>query len=62
MRAPNTIEDQIDAIRIKIYEETKDMTSREVSDYYRKSGEAAAKKHGLKRVSNLIERTKTNIA
>ena len=51
MRTPNTIEDEIDAIRLKIYEETKNMTSKEISEYYRKSGETAAKKHGFRRVS-----------
>ena len=62
MRTPNTIEDEIDAIRLKIYEETKDMTCQEVSDYYRKSGESAAKKYGFKRVSGPRESTKTGIA
>ena len=53
MRTANTIEDEVDAIRLRIFEETKDMTSEELSECYRKSGEAAAKKYGFKRVPGL---------
>jgi hypothetical protein len=47
------IEDEIDRIRLEIYEEIKDMTHAEVSAYYRECGEAAAKKYGLRRVASV---------
>ena len=50
MKTPNTIEDEIDQIRLKIYEETKDMTSAQITDYYSKSTEAAFNRIGYKRV------------
>ena len=61
MRTRNPIENELDAIRLRIYEETKWMTSEELSNYYRKSGEAAARKYGLKRVpgANLQASTKS---
>jgi len=43
-----SIEDEVDEIRLQIYEEIKDMTPQEVGEYYRKSGEALAKKYGFK--------------
>ena len=43
-----TIEDEIDEIRLKIYEKIKDMTPQETTEYYRKSGQETAKKYGLK--------------
>ena len=50
----NTVEQEVDAIRLQIYEIIKDMTPEEISEYYRKSGEASAKKYGFKRVENAI--------
>jgi len=50
MRTPNTIEDEINQIRLKIYEETKDMTSAQITEYYSKSAEAAFKRIGYKMV------------
>jgi hypothetical protein len=48
MRTLNTIEDEIDQIRLGIYEKTKNMTTEQLIEYYRKSGEASAKKYGFK--------------
>jgi len=48
MKKPNTIEDEIDQIRLRIYEETKDMTPQERADRVNRIGEAAAKKYGFK--------------
>ena len=31
----NSIEDELDAIRIKLYEQTKDMTSEEEAEFYK---------------------------
>ena len=56
MKPPNTIEDEIDEIRLRIYERTKDMTPSEITEYYRKSGEATAKKYGLKIIDSVGER------
>jgi hypothetical protein len=47
MKTANTIEDEIDKIRLEIYEETKDMTPEQLMEYYRKSGEASARKYGF---------------
>ena len=44
MKTISKIEDEVNQIRIKIYEKTKDMTPTELTEYYRKSGEASAKK------------------
>jgi uncharacterized protein Yka (UPF0111/DUF47 family) len=47
-----SIEDEIDEIRLKIHEETKDMTPAQRTEYYNKSGEASAKKYGFKIVDS----------
>ena len=47
MKKANTIEDEINRIRLKIYKRTKDMTPAQRTEYYRKSGEASAKKYGF---------------
>ncbi|MDR1531984.1 MAG: hypothetical protein LBS62_07345 [Clostridiales bacterium] len=52
MSLKSKIEREVDAIRLDIYEETKDMTTAQLNDYYRKSGEAAAKKYGFKIVQS----------
>jgi hypothetical protein len=51
MNLKSKIEQEVDAIRLSIYEETKDMTLAERREYYRESGEAAARKYGFKRVA-----------
>ncbi|MDR2142263.1 MAG: hypothetical protein LBR11_10840 [Deltaproteobacteria bacterium] len=43
----NSIEDEIDKIRLEIYEETKNMSRKEYLDYFRKAGEEAAKQYGF---------------
>ncbi|MDR0198912.1 MAG: hypothetical protein LBI08_04130 [Methanomassiliicoccaceae archaeon] len=52
-RKIDSIEREVDEIRLQIYEETKHMTNAELSEYYRKSGEAAAEKYGFRRVASL---------
>jgi hypothetical protein len=52
MRTPNTIEQEINKIRLRLYEKMKDMTSEEVTEYYRKSGEVTAQKYGFKIIEN----------
>jgi hypothetical protein len=46
------IEREINQIRLKIYEETKDMTLEQRREYYRKSSSAAAEKYGFRRVAS----------
>jgi hypothetical protein len=48
MKNPNTIEDELDATRIKLFEETKDMTSNERIAYINDIAEQTLKKHGIK--------------
>ena len=52
MKTINTIEHEVNNIRLAIYEKIKDMIPAQITEYYRKSGEAIAKKFGLK----IIER------
>ena len=52
MKTPNTIEQEVNEIRLIIYERTKNMTPQQVTEYYRKSGEASAKKYGFRLVES----------
>ena len=51
METTRTIEDEIDEIRLKIYEETKHMTHAEFNAYIREGAEAVAKEFGFEIVS-----------
>ena len=53
MTTPNTIEQEINKIRLQIYEETKDMTIQERVERVNRIGENAAKKYGFKRVVSM---------
>ena len=55
MKKPNTIEQEINKIRLEIYEETKNMTVRERVERVNKIGEEAAKQYGFKRVASAKE-------
>ena len=55
MTTINTIEQEINRIRLRIYEETKNMTPKERVERVNKIGEAAAKKYGFKRVARVKE-------
>ena len=48
MKKPDTILDEIHAIRRKIDEKTKDLSASERTVYFNQRGEAAAKKYGFK--------------
>jgi len=50
-----SIEDEVDEIRLQIYEEIKDMTPKERVEYYRKSGEAIEKEYGFRSYRNVEE-------
>ena len=62
MKTPNTIEREVDRIRLKIYRKTKHMTPDEFVDYLNKSGEAAAKKYGLTRIESAYPRKRKIMA
>jgi len=51
-KKPNTIEDDIDRIRLQIYEETKDMTIEQRVARRNRIGEAIAKQYGIRIVPN----------
>jgi hypothetical protein len=56
MRTSSIVEREVNEIRLKIYEKTKDMTPAQINEYYRKSGEAAAQKYGFKIVRSATTR------
>ena len=58
MKKANTIEQEIDQIRLQIFEKIKDMTPEQHIEYYKKSGEASAKKYGFTIVASANEREK----
>ena len=51
MKGPDTILDEIHEIRRQIYEETKDMTPEELSEYYRRKTDPVIKEYGMMVVS-----------
>jgi len=55
MKTISNIEREVNQIRLRIYEKTKDMTPSQLTEYYLKSGEASAKKYGFKLVANANE-------
>jgi hypothetical protein len=57
MSLKSKIEREVDAIRLAIYEETKNMSTAQLNEYYRKSGEAAAQKYGFKIVPSISRNT-----
>ena len=52
-RKIDPIEQEVDAIRLRIYEETKHMTTAELCEYIRKETEATIKEYGMKVVSRV---------
>ena len=62
MRTYKTIEQEVNQIRTKIYEDTKDLTSEQFTERVRKIGENAAKKYGFQRISRVYnEKIHSNI-
>jgi beta-lactam-binding protein with PASTA domain len=51
MKMPNTIEQEINQIRLQIYEQTKDMTPAQLTEYYKQSTEDTIKEYGFKVVT-----------
>ena len=56
MKTTNTIEQEVNQIRLQIYEKTKDMTHAQLTSYYLKSGEESAKKYGFRIVASAKEK------
>ena len=56
MKGISKVEQEVNQIRLIIYEKTKDMTPAQLTECYRKSGEATAKKYGFKIVSSAKEK------
>jgi len=56
MKTSNTIEQEINQIRLRIYEETKDMTIQERMERLNSIVEAAQKEFGFKRIANAREK------
>ena len=53
MKMISKVEQEVNQIRIAIYEETKNMTVQERVERVNRIGEAAAKKYGFKRVASV---------
>jgi len=56
MKTISPIEQEVNQIRLAIYEKTKDMTPAQITDYYKQSTEATIQKYGFKVVANANER------
>jgi hypothetical protein len=52
-----SVEQEINRIRLKIYEETKYLTPEQYTERVKRIGEAAAKKYGFERIPRATERT-----
>ncbi|MCL2342604.1 MAG: hypothetical protein FWC62_01705 [Firmicutes bacterium] len=59
MRTMDTIEQEINQIRLNIYEKTKHMTPQELTAYYHQRGEKIAKEFGFKFVESTHDRPST---
>jgi hypothetical protein len=44
----NPVEDELNAIRIKLYEQTKDMTTQEQTAFFHKMAQEGLARHGIK--------------
>jgi len=55
MKTPNTIERDINRIRLKTYEETKDMTPAQLADFFKRRTDPVIKKYGFKVVASAKE-------
>jgi hypothetical protein len=55
-----TIEDEIDAIRLKLYEQTKNMNYQEFITFIKRETEPINKQYGIKTISGIDEFIKNN--
>ena len=56
MKTFKTVEQEVNQIRLKIYEESKDLSPEQNMERVRKIGEAAARKYGFQRVASAKEK------
>jgi hypothetical protein len=52
MRTMNTIEREINQIRLGIYERTKNMTPAQLTEYYKKDTDAVIKEYGFRVIAS----------
>ena len=57
MKTIRPIEQEVNQIRLAIYEKIKDMTPAQVTEYYKQSTEATIQKYGFKVIANTKELT-----
>ena len=57
MKKKNTIEDELDAIRVSLYEETKNMSPSELTAYIKAQTEPMLKEHGITPVRGVQTQT-----
>lgn len=53
MKTNKTVEQEINEIRLDIYEKTKDMTPEQLTEYYKQSTESTIKKYGFRVVADV---------
>jgi hypothetical protein len=53
MKRPNTFEDELDEIRIKLYEETKNMTVKEQVAYFNSLAAPILQEYGLRTLNQI---------
>ena len=58
MKTISPIEQEVNQIRLAIYDKIKDMTPAQITEYYRISGEATAEKYGFKIIERAEDKTK----
>jgi len=56
MKPISNVEREVNQIRLMIHKKTKDMTPAQLTEYYRKSGEASARKYGFKIIASAKEK------
>ena len=56
MKTISSIEQEVNQIRLAIYEKTKDMTPSQLTDYYKNNTEATIQKYGFKVIANASEK------
>jgi len=52
MKAISPIEQEVNEIRLRIYEKTKEMSPAQLTEYYRQSTEATIKKYGFQVIAS----------
>ena len=55
MKTISPIEQEVNQIRLAIYEKTKDMTPAQITDYYKQSTETTIQKYGFKVIKSAKE-------